>query len=93
MALDRDPLCRINVPLETWARKSKGLYFLLKLRHVHGNDLCKDIADDNRFEMYRRLPCSFDPHADGQDMALLDPANRMRDTVATNVDEAYLIIR
>ena len=67
---------------------------LLKAKlNVQGADLCKHISDHNVCEMYRRLSCSYGPHAGGQDMALFDQANQIRDTVAKNFDETYLMLK
>ena len=66
-------LARTSAPPKTWVRKSRELYFLLKLKlNVHGADLCKDTSDHNDVEISRSLSCSYDPHSDGQDMALFD---------------------
>ena len=83
-----------EAPTEAWLRKPRELYFLLKLRFtVHVADLCKDISNHNGFEVFRRLSCSYAPHADGQDMALLDQANWMRDSTAKTFDQMYQMLK
>ena len=77
-----------------WLRKSRELYFLFKLKlNVHGADLRKVISDHNGFDVSRMLSCSYERHADGQDMTLSGQANRMRDSVAKSFDETYAMLK
>ena len=61
--------------------------------NVHASDIRKHIVDHSSFEMYRRLSNSCDPHAEGQDVALYDQANNMREKIAKHFDDTCVTIR